>query len=90
MSKYVPIYRCLLCGQIGQSPWEYEPMELEKRQAEVLAQGLGDSSNKHPRARERVPYASAHDCWNNGKNIGVAVFAGFARVAGKTKEEKDV
>ena len=90
MSKYVPICRCLLCGQIGQRAGKYEPLELEAHQAEVLTQGLGNGSCQHPRAREWAPHLSSHDCWNNGKNIGVAVFAGLAMVPENTKEEKDV
>lgn len=70
MSKYAPIYRCLICGRIAQRAGEHEPLELDQHQAEVLAQGLADSSRKKPSAREKVPYAGYHDCWGNGKNIG--------------------
>lgn len=53
MSKYAPIYRCLICGRIAQRAGEHEPLELDQHQAEVLAQGLADSSRKKPSAREK-------------------------------------
>lgn len=89
MSKYAPIYRCLICGRIAQRAGEHEPLELDQHQAEVLAQGLADSSRKKPSAREKVPYTGYHDCWGNGKNIGVAVFCGFVMVDENKKEGKD-
>ena len=82
MSKYAPIYRCLICGRIAQRAGEHEPLELDQHQAEVLAQGLADSSRKKPSAREKVPYAGYHDCWGNGKNIGAAVFCGGRKQEG--------
>ena len=89
MSKYAPIYRCLICGRIAQRVGEHEPLELEKHQAEILAQGLADSSRKKLSAREKVPYAGYHDCLGNGKKIGAAVFCGFVMVGETEKEDKE-
>lgn len=89
MSKYAPVYKCLICGRIARLAEEREPLELEQHQAEVLAQGLVDCTNKKPRAREKVPYAGYHDCWGNGKNVGASVFAGFVMVGENEKEGKE-
>ena len=89
MSKYAPVYRCLICGRIARRAGEQELLELEKHQAEVLVIGLVDSSRKQPIAREKVPFAGYHDCWGNGKNIGAAVFAGFVMVSETDKEDNE-
>lgn len=75
MSKWQPLYKCLLCGRVMAHK---DPIDLkEDDELGGFVNWFANPVNTMEKAREHVPSVVAHDCYGHGRNVGAAVFCGF-------------
>lgn len=74
MSKWQPLYKCLLCGRVMAYK---DALDFPDEKAGAFASWFGNHANTMERAREHIPMSVSHDCYGHGRNVGVAVFCGF-------------
>lgn len=80
MAKYLPVYRCMLCDEIGHLKKICTPIDIDEKKVAIICSGVANPTFKSPNLRKQVPYAISHDCFGDGSIIGTAIFSAFKRV----------